>query len=766
MRRLVRWYPAWVLLGAIGWGFLPEGPVAVGVGAAAVAAVGVVLAIRVPAAAAGLAVAGAAYVGGYAVLAAAPAVLLLGYRATAPFRARPAPGRWRRLASAALLAALVTVPFARLGYERHSDGEGAASPRLTPRPEGAAAPGDGSRLGDGLAALLRRLVDPESNRRWWLLALVAAVLLALLVAVVWLVLRRRRRGREPDAVTAVERLEAVGRRMGRRRRPDEGMLGYASALAQRTGDGRLAVAGPEVSALVYRSRTASDVRVEQALEALETSPPPRPPRRRSLPEMAHGVRSRLGFPVAAAGVAAALVIIGAVGVAVPRLSDLGAAEAGPWTLWTEPPSAVEQWWSCEASDLGVAARAGVDHLTLERSATHTRHTMGSTGYEVDQGTWDGESYMAYDGQDEFPVEGDLVRPWRPFADLDRVLGAFGITDPVVTSHRDATGAPYTRYESMPLAEPDEGIVGIEHLGARWETSVVWVLDVWLDGGGRPVRLRQMTNGDPGRWEWLRLDQPTGDNTPPTCGVDSVPAGSAPQGPWLGAEPWTPTLEVPLQVADDADGHPYDPLPGSADGTWSTMKELRSPGGAVTITALEFPYYDPSDRSVVIAGVTVEPGTRVRVDHYSAEVADGHRLVLAGPDGDGGPVATWRLVAEVDLIEQTPVLAVIPLEVSTDRVDVAYGELDIDDYVGSQLDLDDDGVDDTMVLAEYGGLTRVYAGEDGAGRVVALAALSDGLPWRVLGLPGEAPADVLERERELADCAAGLRTIGPDGVCQR
>lgn len=766
-RRLLGSAPAWLLVAAYAWRFAADIPVTDGLVGLALAVAAVFLAVRVPAAAAGLAVAGAAYVGGYAVLAAAPAVLLLGYRATADFRAGPAPGRWRWLASAALLAALATVPFADLAYERRGGGGGGdpTARRLRPGSGGAAAPADGARLGDGLATLLRRLVRSDSNPRWWLLALILAVLSALLI-VVWLVLRRRRRTTGPAAASAVERLEAVGRRIGRRRRPDEGVLGYASALAERAGDRRLSAAGPEVSALVYRSRAASGARVEQVLGALEASPPPRPSRRRSLPELVGRVRSRVGFPVAVAGMTAAVVIIGAVGVVVPRLSRLSTDDAGPGTLWTEPPSEVEQWWSCNTFDGQSEARAGVDHLTLERSATRTRYTVGTTLYEVDEGIWDGESSMAHVGEEAFAVDSDLVHPWRPFADLDRVLERFSLTDPVVTTHRDPTGATFTRYESMPLTPADRGPIDGEQVGARRETNVVWVLDVWLDGSGRPVRLRQMVDGDPGRWEWLLLDEPTGDSTPPSCGLDAAPAPGLPrQGPWLGAEPWDPTLEVPLQVAYDADGHPYDLTRWSIDGEWSTLGSLRSSGGTVTITGLELldAGTDPSGWSET---VTVAPGTTVRVEHYAAEAGDGHRMVLSGPGGAYGGVVAWRLLDEIDLIELTSVVMVIPPAVDSERIETAYAEMADDGWAGTPLDLDDDGTGDLLVLGGYGGLTRVYAGEDATGRMVELASLTEGLPWRVLGLPGEAPADVLSREQALAECVAGARPTGPDGVCQR
>lgn len=767
MSRLVRSGWTWLVVTFVLLTSLPDGS-ALHVGVLAVVAVGwlAFLALRQPAAAAGLIVVGAAYLGGPAVLMAPPLVLLLGYRATRSFRSGPAPGQWRRLAVVALLAALATIPFAGLGYERAEP-----SPSGSRGARSGAEPGvGGSSLLEAIARLLRRLPPPPDDpaRRWWLWVLAALVLLALVAIVVWLI-RRRRRAVGLATASVVARLESVGRRVGRRRRPDEGVLSYASALAARTGDQRLGLAGPEVSALVYRSGAASGERVEQALASLEEVPPPKPPRR-SLPDrwrsVRSGIRVRLTPQRAMVALAGVVLLVGAVGVAVPRLSRLDGPADGAWSLWAEPPSQVEQWWSCATFDGESAARTGIDDLTRERSATRTRFTAGTTVYEVDEATWDGESSMAYDGDEPFLVDDWLVRPWRPFADLDQVLERFDLADAVVATHRDAAGAPYTRYESMPLTEPEKGLAAVEHVGARWETSVVWVLDVWLDPAGRPVHLRQMVDGDPGRWEWLLLDEPTGDSNPPTCGVEAASAPGGPrQGPWLGAEPWAPTLEVPLQVAYDASGHPYDLTRWSTEATWSTLGSLRSPGGTVTISALELldAEADPDNWSGTVA---VEPGTTIRVDHYGNEAVDGHHLVLSSPGGAGGAVVAWRLLGEADLTELTPVLLVIPPGLDPERLEAAYGELSIEDLLGDRLDLDGDGADDTMVVAQYGGLTRVYAGEDATGRVVELASLTEGLPWRVLGLPGEAPADVLERERELAECVAGTRPTGADGVCER
>lgn len=758
MTRLLRSEWTWLVVCFVLLTSLPDGT-ALHTVVLVVVAVGwlAFLALRQPAAAAGLIVLGAAYLGGLAVLAAPALVVLLGYRATRSFRWGPVPGRWRRLAVVALLAALATIPFAGLGYERAEPGL-SGSRRL----RSGAEPGvGGSSLLEAIARLLRGLPPPpeDPTRRWWLWALAALVLLLLVAIVAWL-LRRRRRAVGLATASVVARLESVGRRVGRRRRPDEGVLSYAAALAARTGDQRLGLAGPEVSALVYRSGAASGERVEQALGSLEAVPPPRPPRRslssrwRSLRS---GIRTRVTPQRATFGVAGVMLLVGAVAVVVPRLSRLDGPADGAWSLWDEPGSTVEQWWSCETLDLWPVARTGVDHKTLDRAVLQSRGLAGPDDGRLERmGTWDGESFFTNEG-DEYQLPREAAPPRLPFTTADAVLARFGITDPVVSTQRDATGATYTRYESLPLAEvgPDGG--GIRKIGGLWEISAVFALDVWLDGSGRPVRVREMVNGDPGRFEWLRLPEPTGSSNPPPCS-ESDAAGD---GPWLGAEPWTPSLQVPLKVAYDGAGHPYDVVSVPPGVVWRPIGDgLVSPTGIAAVTALEALSSDP-ELEHPAETVAVPPGTTLRVEQFEAEEAgEANRIRLR----TGGDVSRWRQGIPLDLEYFTPVVAVAGPGFDPDRLSDAYDHIDSPDWAGRHLDLDDDGVDDALVLSRYGGTTVVYLGEDAAGRTVELVTVTPGLPWRLLDLPGPPPPDVVARERQLSDCLAGTRPLRPDGVC--
>jgi len=120
--------------------------------------------------------------------------------------------------------------------------------------------------------------QPDDPFNWWILvAIVATLMLAGLAWWLW----RRRSSRVtplagPAAATPLARLEALGEQIGRPRRDHEGAITYSKLLAERTGDTRLAEAGPLVSGQVYQSAFAMPGRVDESLRRIETSPPPPP----------------------------------------------------------------------------------------------------------------------------------------------------------------------------------------------------------------------------------------------------------------------------------------------------------------------------------------------------------------------------------------------------------------------------------------------------------------------------------------------------------
>ena len=184
--------------------------------------------------------------------------------------------------------------------------------------------------------------EPDDPFNWWIIAAIVAVV-ALLLFVWWLWRRRTPKpglGPVYEAARPLARLEAVGESIGRPRAPSEGAITYGRVLAGRTGDPRLAAAGPLVSSQVYESAFANPTEVDANLAGLEASPPPLPPR---LPFMER-VQDRIDrSPISGRSVLIGLVAIAAIvivgWVVIPRLGELdddrfefGAAISQPITL--------------------------------------------------------------------------------------------------------------------------------------------------------------------------------------------------------------------------------------------------------------------------------------------------------------------------------------------------------------------------------------------------------------------------------------------------
>ena len=87
------------------------------------------------------------------------------------------------------------------------------------------------------------------------------------------------------------------------------------------------------------------------------------------------------------------------------------------------------------------------------------------------------------------------------------------------------------------------------------------------------------------------------------------------------------------------------------------------------------------------------------------------------------------------------------------------ELDYEEEV-YVLDLDGRPGDDSLIFANgYGdGGFPLSEGRDAAGRIVATVIWHPRYPWRLAVPDGAPPPDVVEREREMADCIAGRRPV--------
>jgi hypothetical protein len=198
---------------------------------------------------------------------------------------------------------------------------------------------DGDELGARFDPLSPNLVfprEPDDPFNWWIVVIVVVVLAVL--GLLWWLWKRRTRTEAPAwrpvPATPLARLEAVGESVGRRRADHEGAITYAFALAERTGDSRLAGVGPLVSGQVYESRLVEPAAVDADLRGLEAAPPPAPPQ----PSLAERVANRARrLPITAKGLLyaglgiAALVVIG--WLVIPRLGDL---ESETWEYGAEP----------------------------------------------------------------------------------------------------------------------------------------------------------------------------------------------------------------------------------------------------------------------------------------------------------------------------------------------------------------------------------------------------------------------------------------------
>jgi hypothetical protein len=283
--------------------------------------------------------------GGWLILAAAPVSVLLARRYQRQrLDLELTPIHIRRTVLLAMGALVATLPFiaASLGpwSARGQSSAGRSASPLVPQggsaeegalqrfarwlgfgDEGGQQPGDFERL----QPVPVRPPEPDDAFNWWIVVAVV-VIVALLLLAWWL---WRRRSPRPELAPAYEtarplaRLEAVGESIGRPRAPFEGAITYGRELARRTGDPRLAAAGPLVSSQVYESAFVNPREVDANLAGIEAAPPPAPPR----PPLAERMRAQMDrSPISPQLVLISLLAIAAIVIAawivIPRLGDL------------------------------------------------------------------------------------------------------------------------------------------------------------------------------------------------------------------------------------------------------------------------------------------------------------------------------------------------------------------------------------------------------------------------------------------------------------
>ena len=283
--------------------------------------------------------------GGWFILIAAPGTMLLARRYQRQWlKVDLNPDHIRRTALLAMAALVATLPFlaASLGaWSSRAQGRAinSASP-LVPT-DGSAQDGALQRFArwlgfgddgpfrpgefDSLQPFPVRPNDPDDPFNWWIIVAIV-VIIGLLVLAWWLWSRRKPPAAPvfvPESARPLARLEAVGAQIGRPRSPSEGAITYGRELAKRTGDPRLAEAGPLVSSQIYESAFANPNKVDSSLTGIEATPPP------PLPQPSFGERLaqrwqrfRLSPRAVLVGLLLVAVTVAVGWVVLPRLGDL------------------------------------------------------------------------------------------------------------------------------------------------------------------------------------------------------------------------------------------------------------------------------------------------------------------------------------------------------------------------------------------------------------------------------------------------------------
>ncbi len=748
-------------------------PRLLGWGVVVVLGIGVIYSLwRKPGYAVGVLAAYAAARGGEAILTVAPAAVILG-----AWSVRRRAGRRLGLRGAAITAAaavgalLATLPFVDLAI-------GPTDPESAAASGTAGARSVSSRPGESLFARFVGWVQPPpEDRNWWLIAAVAvAALLGAYLGLRWW--HRRRNRTEVVPAPALARLEALGRTLGRRRSPNEGAISYAAALGDHAGDDRVIGAGPLVSGQVYQSRSVDPATVEQSLLAVEREPPPRPPRRRlrragaRLVALAEAAVARPRFLLRVGGAAVGLVLL--VWAAWPHLARLDVAEpaaAETPQLWDElavgPAGELERWQACGLTRTGETsfgvASTGVSHLTSARAASRQVVSYdGETASTIHRLTDGQRGFIDYGSGDWAEI--DLVpTPHQPFESIHELLGLLGLESSGGVTLTDRIGERFVRYESLAMDGSAFWAPGddLSLLGSP-VTDQVWALDVWLDGEAI-VRVRLITAEPTLRWyEWRRTPVDGGADrmAPPTCPAD--PEAPEPGSGWRGLPSWSPSLQMPLQVTVDDAGNPYDSTYDVPTASWHPAGTFTTDDGPLT-------FLDPYD---LVAGneadrsYRFDPGPGLTLEAWSAQAEGGGVGFRLDLDGEA-QVDRWQLSDEIDFYGS--LLGVVSGElpvVSQAQLDAALEAGWSSGKNSFEVDLDDSPGPDLAVMVTWVEDVDVVEGLDHSGRVVSIVVYDTWLPWRALGLDGQAPATVLEREAQLRECIAGTRPVEGDGTCSR
>lgn len=743
----------------------------------------------------------AAVTGGTVLLASAPLVVMISRRdQRLRLKIPRTVGRTAMTLACAAVALLVALPFANTSA-------GTLDANVTSAP---ASP-------TGADSLVRRLINwvrpdgtldlstsdrpvsrlpeslpPSGSTPWIPYLLLAGCIVVAIVAAVWFWRLRRRpvRPHRPHSASTMARLEHIGADVGRQRRRNEGALSFAAALVKRTGDKRLEEVGRLVSGDVYGSAVEEHVVSSQlaAVEAAPPSAPPRPPiakrlgdRLRQLPVSRHGLIGAVRSLAAAAAL---------VWFAAPQLGDLRQSPhrdlayvedvvAPPvWNaVMSAPANELSGWQSCSST--------AYEPATLNVISAGLSHRFEAMAVEVRVNIRDGHSDSATltagtndrAGWTPLRTSNDVVRldpdSWQtsewasvspqPFATIDDVLVAVRVNEPIRTDHVDRNGDRFIRYESLPpkreaLDNADRPTSPIELDHAEFMRAV----DIWVDDNRVPVRVRLMSDGSPNQWiEWRRVVVQDDDRLPfPRCAIDPPWANEG----WIGAAPWTPSRSVPMQVAFDDQGNPFDNV------AWQPEDITSEHGGAFTVPVETLTLGDLTSIARIESAVE---GDELPDRSFTVGWPEGARIEVVRADGwpsatridaIGERVDHWDEPMPFRLYESflTAVSADSFPEFEPGELDALLAPLwDDTNYVVAG---DGRSENDRMLVLTQSESTVVIAGRNSDGEIVSIAVWDEWVAWRQLGFEGKPPPSVQQRENELRDCLAGDREVQRNGRC--
>lgn len=356
--------------------------------------------------------------------------------------------------------------------------------------------------------------------------------------------------------------------------------------------------------------------------------------------------------------------------------------------------------------------------------------------------------------------------------------ALGAADTTPVELTDESGVTYLHYEVLPSVgwprEQDDGSWPASALLQTHQFTTAYAVDIWTNDTGRTDRIRLRSQELRRIWAELRFVPRHSDGGRPT--VPDCPqelADSATEA-WAGFVRWEQRLRVPLEVALDPEGRPYDVVPpegvtvrhqpfGSAysgDGTLVVMD-----GNALEVDMVfsreDNPIVDFGEPTALDLTVvwevreTWEDFLGIRLQRPGTVVVRWLDWEFAyGTDGGVGSFTTGSVLLE-----------------AANRDDQSLSELAMsladDGFPGPVLmDLDGvDGIDSAYFSNGWGdGAFPMSRGLDAAGNTVALYIFDLRHPWRLMIPDGVPPPNVTAREQEFIECLEGTREVRADGQC--